>query len=91
MKIYLSLTKDEIQQEIPYAVICEARYGCRWETGRRRRAWMEQFTEEERVAASRLFRRAHEWTLTRSVPDEIKMTPKTLALWNKLGAFCASI
>lgn len=91
MKIYLSLTKDEIQKEIPYAVICEARYGCRWETGRRRRAWMEQFTEEERVAASRLFRRAHEWTLTRSVPDEIKMTPKTLALWNKLGAFCASI
>lgn len=91
MKMYLALTRDEIQRKIPYGVICETRYGCRWDTGRRRRAWMEQFTKEERAVASRLFRKAHEWTLTRGVPDEVKMTTKTFALWLKLGAFCASI
>ena len=91
MKVYLVLTRDEVNQKIPYGVICEARYGCRWDTGRRRRAWMEQFTQEERVVASRLFRRAHEWMLTRGGPDEVKMTIKTFALWLKLGEFCASI
>ena len=91
MKVYLALTRDEVNQKIPYGLICAARYSCQWDTGRRRREWMTQFTEEERAVVSRLFRKAHEWTLTRGVPDEVKMATKTFALWLKLGAFCASL
>lgn len=89
--VYVTLTHDDIVDKIPYATICEMRYGARWNTGRRRRAWMSNFTEEERRAAAPLFKQAHSWYLVKGVPDEVKMKGSTFALWMKLGEFCGSL
>lgn len=62
-----------------------------WDTGRRRRAWLADFTEEERRAAGRLFKQARNWTVGRGVPYTVQMSRKTFHLWQKLGDFCASI
>lgn len=91
MEMMLVLSRDEVQRDIPYAMICETRFGSAWGTGRRRRRWLAEFSEKEREAATRLFNQSHQWYLTTGVPDEVKMTTKTLDLWQKLGAFCASI
>ena len=69
----------------------QVRYGCTWSSGRRRRAWLADFSESEREAAGRLFRMAHNWTVGRGVPDTVQMSRKTFNLWQKLGDFCASI
>ncbi len=91
MEIYLELSQEEVHREIPYAVICETRYGSRWDTSRRRRRWTAEFTEAERRAASELFPKAHNYYVGRGVPERVKMKPGTLRLWQKLGDFCASI
>lgn len=89
--IYITLTRDEINDKIPYAMICEMRYGSSWDTGRRRRAWTQDFSESERRAADALFKQAHSWYLVKGVPDEVKMKGSTFALWMKLGEFCGSL
>lgn len=91
MKIMMELTRDEIRARIPYALICETRDGARWGTSRRRRRWAEEFTEQEKSASTRLFSLAHQWYLVKGVPDKVVMSAGTLALWEKLGAFCGSL
>ncbi len=91
VRTMLTLTHDEIQEQIPYAMICETRFGSRWETTRRRRNWIESFTEQEREAAGKLFRQAYDWYLKKGVPDSVTMSARTLLLWHRLAAFCASI
>lgn len=91
MKVMIELDREDIHRELPYAVICEARYGSRWNTGKRRRRWMEEFTESEREAASKIFSKAHRMYLASGVPDSMIMSKKTLALWQKIGDFCASL
>lgn len=91
MRMMIVLDRDEIQGGIPYAMICETRYGRMWDTGRRKKRWLSEFTEKERAAASKLFALSHQWYLTKGVPDEQIMSVNTIALWEKLGAFCASL
>ena len=91
MEIYIVLSQDEVHRKIPYAVICETRYGSRWDTSRRRRRWTTEFTEAERKAAAELFPRAHNYYVGKGVPNEVRMKPETLYLWQKLGDFCASL
>lgn len=91
MRVMLVLEHDEIQKNIPYALICETRSGSRWCTGTRRRRWTQEFNESERKAAAKLFHLAHQWYLVKGVPEEVRMSMGTMALWNKLGAFCASL
>ena len=91
MKLRLVLNRDEVNEQIPYAMICETRFGRYWDTSRRRRMWVEQFTESERKQAHCLFNQARLWYLVKGVPDEVVMAGKTYELWQKLGAFCASI
>lgn len=90
-KIMLVMTREEVNESIAYSLICFVRYGRAWDTGRRRRAWLADFSESEREAAGRLFRMAHNWTVGRGVPDTVQMSRKTFHLWQKLGDFCASI
>lgn len=90
-KIMLVMTHEEVNANIAYSLICFTRYGSAWDTGRRRRAWLADFSESEREAAGRLFRMAHNWTVGRGVPDTVQMSRKTFHLWQKLGDFCASI
>ena len=85
------LERNEVQQFIPYELICMTRYGATWGTGKRRRRWLKEFTEEERDAAGRLFSKAHDWALSRGVPDTVRMSMKTYDLWQKLGYFCATL
>ena len=49
-KLYVSLTPEEVRESIPYDLICMVRYGCTWNTGRRRRAWQRPVEEESEYA-----------------------------------------
>ena len=88
---FLVLTSEEVHGNIPYAMVCMTRFGAYWNTMRRKRRWKAEFTEQERTAATRLFNQSHRWLLTTGVPDTVRMTVQTFALWMKLGEFCASI
>lgn len=90
-EMYLVLTSEEVHATIPYALVCMTRFGAHWNTGRRKRRWLVEFTEQEREAATRLFNLAHRWTVGSGVPDEVRMSQKTFSPWMKLGEFCASI
>ncbi len=85
------LSSTEVHAAIPYSMICMTRYGSSWDTGRRLRAWLSDFSEEERKAAARLFPKARDWTVGRGVPEVVRMSTKTFFLWQKLGEFCASV
>ena len=50
-KQMMKLTVEEVRANIPYDLICMVRYGCTWSSGRRRRAWLADFSESEREAA----------------------------------------
>lgn len=54
-KQMMKLTVEEVRANIPYDLICMVCYGCTWSSGRRRRAWLADFSESEREAAGRLF------------------------------------
>lgn len=88
---FLVLTSEEVNAHIPYALVCMTRLGAHWNTMRRKRRWKEEFTEQEREAATRLFSQSHSWLLTTGVPDTVRMAPQTFALWMKLGEFCGTI
>lgn len=91
MNVMLVLNREDIQREIPYEVICEAREGSRWNAGRRKRLWNETFSENEKAACASLFREAKKWYLIKGVPETLMLKPSTLLLWKKLGSFCAAI
>ena len=88
---FLTLSQEEIRQQIPYAIVAETMGGSRWSTGRRKRMWRQMFSEEERDKARKLYNLAHRWYLVTGAPEEIKMRPQTFVLWQKLGAFCSAI
>ena len=90
-KLLMVLSHDEVQRNIPYGLVCETHNSAQWNTGRRRRAWEKTFSEPERKAASKLFRQADTWALVRGVPERIRMSVGTFALWQKLGEFCAAL
>ena len=83
-KLYVSLTPEEVRASIPYDLICMVRYGCTWNTGRRRRAWQLDFTEDEKKAAGRLFRQSFEWTCGRGLSGTIRMTSTSSSLIRSL-------
>lgn len=89
--LLIQMTSDEVQAKIPYSLVCMTRYGAQWNTMRRKRRWQEEFSEHERDSASRLFSQSHNWMLGHGVPATVRMTMETFDLWQKLGAFCASI
>ena len=85
---YITLSRDEINSNIPYALIHQTISGAKWNTGRRKRLMKERFTESERTAICRLHRQAYTWYLRTGVPEELTMTTNTLFLWQKLANFC---
>lgn len=88
MKMYLELNRDEICTEIPYNLITETVEGSRWSTGKRRRMYFQDFSEQEREAIRPLIKQAYQWSLVKGPPEKLRLTPKTLLLWQKLGDFC---
>lgn len=91
VETYIVLDRDEINQQIPYAVVCEGMSSSRWNTTKRVRLMRERFTDTEIDAIHRIHQQARIWYLVKGVPDELRIMPKTLALWHRLAAFCCEI
>jgi hypothetical protein len=91
VETYIVLNRDEINRQIPYGVVCVGMSSSRWNTGKRKRLMKERFTETEIDAIYRLHQQARSWYLVKGVPDELRIMPKTLALWHKLAAFCCEL
>ena len=91
MKLYISLNQDEIYEQIPYAIVAETMSGAKWNTGRRKRLMKQYFTKSEIASTYRLHKIAYNWYLRKGVPDEIKITLDTYALWHRLANFCGGL
>ena len=91
IRTYVILDRGEIQEQIPYALICETMEGAKWNTGKRRRLMKERFTKSEIKAIGRLHRQAHNWYLIRGVPNELELTTKTMILWRRLADLCCEL
>ncbi len=89
--LMISLTREEIQRELPYQLIYSTMASSVWDTGRRKRRWTEEFTEAERKTCSRIKYQAYLWYLVKGAPEEVTMSLSTMALWKRLAAFCASL
>ena len=91
MRMMIEFNRDDIQKRLPYMLLWETRSSSRWQTGRRKRLYQEQFTEQERHAASRIFSQARQWAAITGAPDNVTMSIRTAELWEKLGRFCAEL
>ena len=89
--IYLTLTHDEINERIPYAIVAETMSGARWNTGKRKCLMKQFFTDSETDAIRRLHKQAYDWYLRKGVPNEVKMSINTYHLWQKLANFCCEL
>ncbi|MBQ6403876.1 MAG: hypothetical protein IJI27_08220 [Oscillospiraceae bacterium] len=93
MKAYtmIELSNEEIQRNLPYAIIGETASRSVWETGRRKRLFAERFTEAERELCYCIIRDAKKWLLKTGCPESVKMRTTTYAMWWRLAEFCACI
>jgi len=91
VEAYMVLSREEIQQKVPYALVCETMGGSRWGTGTRKRKFAQEFTESEREHIYQMGKQAHSWYLVKGVPDELRMAPQTFLLWQRLANFCVSL
>ena len=91
MRALIQLDREDIQREIPYALIATVRFSHLWDTKKRKDLWLEMFDEKERKAAHVMFNKARLWYLVKGAPDEETMSLKTLKLWQKLGEFCSIV
>lgn len=63
MKTMVTLTHEEAQSYLAYALICETMEGAFWNSGRRRRLYSKTFTEAEQRQIPRIKATAHKWCL----------------------------
>ena len=92
MKLYIHLSHDEIQREIPYMIVAETTSRSIWNTGRRRRMMKVVFSPSEVEKIHKMSAQAKRWALTTGVPqDGVKMSLNTYNLWEKLGNFCGGL
>lgn len=61
MKTMVTLTHEEAQSYLAYALICETMEGAFWNSGRRRRLYSKTFTEAEQRQIPRIKATAHKW------------------------------
>ena len=88
MKLYLHLNRDEVREKIPYELVAETFAREIHKTGRGKRIFNEMFDESEKTKIRELRSKASAWAFRTGCPDNIKITPKTLALWYKLAEYC---
>lgn len=70
MKTMVTLTHEEAQSYLAYALICETMEGAFWNSGRRRRLYSKTFTEAEQRQIPRIKATAHKWCLVTGVPEK---------------------
>jgi len=91
MKPAMVLDRDEINRQLPYAVIVE-----NWDkvksSGSKRRKYLAEFSESERKRLSDLYRKYfYNWYLRTGVPKTFTCRPETLELAQRAGNFFASV
>jgi len=92
VKVMIHLTRDEVNEKIPYMLVCETTSCSAWNTRRVRTAFHEMFTEKEREDLKKLRMLAHSWALVKGIPNEgVDMSAETMSLWMRFGEFCASV
>lgn len=91
MKTMVTLTHEEAQSYLAYALICETMEGAFWNSGRRRRLYSKTFTEAEQRQIPRIKAIAHKWCLVTGVPEKVRMRYSTYLLWQRLAEFCATV
>ena len=91
VRIMLKLTYDEIQEKIPYPLVCETYCREIFRTGRAKRLRKERFTDAEWERCLDLCKIARKWFLVSGVPEEVTMSARTLALWHKLAEYCMEL
>lgn len=69
MKTMVTLTHEEAQSYLAYALICETMEGAFWNSGRRRRLYSKTFTETEQRQIPRIKATAHKWCLVTGVKN----------------------
>lgn len=77
MKTMVTLTHEEAQNHLAYALICETMEGAFWNSGRRRRMYNKTFTETEQRQIPRIKAAAHKWCLVTGVPEKVRVNNPT--------------
>lgn len=92
MKLLIHMTHDDIRRKLPYAIIAETTSRSIWNTGRRKRMFVAEFTEAERRRCAEIRRQAYSWALVRGVPMKgVTMSMATYDTWQKFGNFCGRL
>ena len=80
---------DELNDKLHYRLICETTHSSLWNTGKIKRAFNSEFTEEEKVVVEQIRKKSHRWYL-HSLPKELTVTMSSdeFKIWKKLKNFC---
>ena len=89
-RVVLELTREQVEQDIPYKAVHEAKNSPSWDTTSRLTRWNNEFSDTEATEATALFKQADKWTQD-GIPATVRMSETAFDLWLKLGAFCASL
>ena len=88
MRLALVLTHDEIA-ELQTSIVVEG-----WDkrlSGKVKRQWLKEFTEEERSKAGYLYSLFYVWYLVKGIPQEHIFRSPTIPLIHKLVKFFGTI
>ena len=91
MVTYFGLSRDEVEDLIPYKLVATTLGCCVWNTGKRKRLMKQYFTDDEIKTIDKLRNQARDWYLYHGVPEEVQMSQATFALWIRLGDFCTKL
>jgi len=89
MELAVKYSRDEINAEIPYAVIVE-----NWDkrlSGRGKRMYEEEFSLKERMSIGNYYPRFYKWYLVKGVPEHCTFVIRNIRLLQRAGNFFASI
>jgi len=89
MELAIKYSSDEINREIPYAVIVES-----WDKrlfGKGKREYEKTFTLKERRPIAGYYVRFYNWHLVKGVPDSCTFTLRNVELLQRAGDFFAEI
>lgn len=90
MIIEMVLSGEEIEENIPYSIICMTRCSGVWNTMKRKLRWNNEFSTDEQKASEEIFKQAYNWFM-KGVPNKTRMDFATFELWNKIAEFCISL
>ena len=81
------ISVDELNDELHYRLIAETMSGSKWTTGKVKKAFVSQFSQEERDSCFSIWRRARKWYLYSLPTNPIEMSMVEYELWQKLKNF----